>query len=900
MQSQWTLELGAETPCDLAWAAAESGEFGVASNWEPPAVPDDDAGCSNLIFDQAGGYEVTFDAGDAANSMRVLSGLPSFTGGTLTLSGADVSDGLSISNEGQLTLNAGTITASGIGVGVDAPNPSKGDIVPASILVKAGATLSSISSLDVARQSDTVGELALEGGESIATVTALGDAAFGVFGEAHVSSTSNVELSISGNLALGQFAGSATEMVMTGASDPEVQLASLFVGKTLTVASAGQADLLLSGLFLADITAMQVGALAGSDGIVNTNDGTLSVEEDLVVGGGGTGSFVLGGNVAFESENVILGADDGAVGTLLAVGESNQFKARQNVIVGDAGRGVLTLSDGLFLEAASLTVSSNPGSVTQTKDPSRFNADGREQPLDIAIAGEIIVGAAGSGEIETLEEAVVRASDLALGVLPGSTGVVFFLGGVPVDADLNDYDIAITDNISVGVAGLGRLATRDSGLLASRNMSLGIEPGGFGRFSAAGELNLTEVSETLTIGDAGRGELSIESAVVFAGACQLGAESDSQGLVQIQFGGELNITNDSETGEEGEFIPFGALQVGGKGTGVVELFDEDTLLSCSALTIGGENEFAGGTLHIAGGALSDVAAGANVGTSQGPGLVRIANGGAMQVGDTLLIGPNGLFIAGVGSNVASANTLVAGRLRVDLEVNIERPEKADAVPSKGDPGPAVFDGDLAIDAGGSLEVVAGAGNALIVTGAATLDGTLQITLQPGVAFTNDQLLNLIEFQGGVSGTFASVTFLNAPEGFDAEVEFSGGTLQLRIINGGIAIGEGEGGIDGEGQTADIHSADQNSDEGINLSELLRVIQFYNAFGLHCVTIEGETEDGYSPGIDETAEACLPHDSDFAPQDWTIILSELLQLIQLYNADGYDACEATESFCPRLP
>lgn len=57
-----------------------------------------------------------------------------------------------------------------------------------------------------------------------------------------------------------------------------------------------------------------------------------------------------------------------------------------------------------------------PESLARAQDPSRFNADGREQPLDIAIAGEIIVGAAGSGQMVMLEEAVVRASDLALGV----------------------------------------------------------------------------------------------------------------------------------------------------------------------------------------------------------------------------------------------------------------------------------------------------------------------------------------------------------------------------------------------------------------------------------------------------------------------------------------------------
>ncbi len=94
-----------------------------------------------------------------------------------------------------------------------------------------------------------------------------------------------------------------------------------------------------------------------------------------------------------------------------------------------------------------------------------------------------------------------------------------------------------------------------------------------------------------------------------------------------------------------------------------------------------------------------------------------------------------------------------------------------------------------------------------------------------------------------------------------------------------------------------HSADQDADGDINLSELLRVIQFYNSGGFHC---EAGTEDGYAPGPtgDQT---CAPHSSDYNPQDWAITLSELLRLIQFYNSGGYYTCETGEDgFCPGTP
>lgn len=97
---------------------------------------------------------------------------------------------------------------------------------------------------------------------------------------------------------------------------------------------------------------------------------------------------------------------------------------------------------------------------------------------------------------------------------------------------------------------------------------------------------------------------------------------------------------------------------------------------------------------------------------------------------------------------------------------------------------------------------------------------------------------------------------------------------------------------------DTVTADQDGDYVISLSELLRVIQFYNSLGLHC---EAGTEDGFAPGA-VGDQSCTPHSTDYAPQDWAISLSELLRVIQFYNALGYRACpdEATEDgFCPGL-
>jgi len=49
---------------------------------------------------------------------------------------------------------------------------------------------------------------------------------------------------------------------------------------------------------------------------------------------------------------------------------------------------------------------------------------------------------------------------------------------------------------------------------------------------------------------------------------------------------------------------------------------------------------------------------------------------------------------------------------------------------------------------------------------------------------------------------------------------------------------------------------------------------------HC---EVGTEDGFAPSTGD--QSCAAHDSDYAPQDWGVDLSELLRAIQFFNSPG---------------
>lgn len=91
---------------------------------------------------------------------------------------------------------------------------------------------------------------------------------------------------------------------------------------------------------------------------------------------------------------------------------------------------------------------------------------------------------------------------------------------------------------------------------------------------------------------------------------------------------------------------------------------------------------------------------------------------------------------------------------------------------------------------------------------------------------------------------------------------------------------------------ETHRADIADFGNFNFSELLRVIQLYNAGQFGCAE---NTEDGFEPGgVDD---GCQPHSSDYETQDWNLSLTELLRSIQLFNLEGYAPCvDSEDGFC----
>ena len=86
-----------------------------------------------------------------------------------------------------------------------------------------------------------------------------------------------------------------------------------------------------------------------------------------------------------------------------------------------------------------------------------------------------------------------------------------------------------------------------------------------------------------------------------------------------------------------------------------------------------------------------------------------------------------------------------------------------------------------------------------------------------------------------------------------------------------------------------HSADTDGDGIISLGEILRMVQYFNTFGMHCAHFPGISEDGFAPGPGEECQDCARHSGDYLEPAWCINPAELLRVIQFYNLSGYTYC-----------
>ncbi|MFM1921364.1 MAG: hypothetical protein RLZZ303_2998 [Candidatus Hydrogenedentota bacterium] len=150
---------------------------------------------------------------------------------------------------------------------------------------------------------------------------------------------------------------------------------------------------------------------------------------------------------------------------------------------------------------------------------------------------------------------------------------------------------------------------------------------------------------------------------------------------------------------------------------------------------------------------------------------------------------------------------------------------------------------------------------------------------------------------GFSLTQVTTTEAYAENNFDLAYCLTPG-LAPEGAQDGEGTGEGFAEGEGEGSVLEPHTADINGDGIFSLTELLRVVQLFNADAYRCFAGEGESEDGFEPGAGDCL-VCGGHDADYDVEgaDCVVELSELLRQIQLFSLGSYGNClESEDGFC----
>ncbi len=420
----------------------------------------------------------------------------------------------------------------------------------------------------------------------------------------------------SGPGTVGAQAGSHGTVTVTGVDGLDFLRSTIrskwavggFAGAELRVGDGGTGTLTIENGGVVDSGPGTVGAQAGSHGTVTVTgvDGldffgstirsTWNVF-GLVVGDAGKGALTIDKGGVVNSGPGTVGAQAGATGTVTVTGAGSTWNLGAlfgfaPLTVGDRGMGTLTIDQGGLVTSGIGTVGAQAGShgtVTVTGRSTWTVVGG------LFFGGELRVGDAGTGTLTIDQGGLVTSSTGTVGAQAGSQGAVTVTG---VDGlDFFGATIRSTWTVGglvVGDAGKGALTIDKGGLVNSGPGTVGAQAGSQGTVTVTGAGSTWNVggffaTDPLTVGDAGMGTLTIDKGgLVTSGIGTVGAQAGSQGTVTVTGTGldPLGATIRS-TWTVGGLFASGELRVGDAGTGTLTI-DKGGLVTSSTGTVGAQ------------------------------------------------------------------------------------------------------------------------------------------------------------------------------------------------------------------------------------------------------------------------------------------------------------------------
>ena len=393
-----------------------------------------------------------------------LIGVASQTGSVDVTSGGsfDSSGGLTVgsSGTGTITVEGGTLSAEGLGLGIGAGGTG-------GVALTAGGSLDVTGTLAVGYNDE--GNLSLTGSNGSVTgdvdsgdlagssgtlevsgssdLTVTGDWNIGQGGQHSDTVHNGGSVNVTGNISLGVSSGGAGTLTVAD-SGSEVSAAALEVGE----AGNGTVKLQDGATLSADSADVAIGSGGGTVTLTGSGE-DLDVSGALSVGTGGDGLLSVedGGTVSFGS--VMLGGS--GTGTLAISGNATDANVSGDISVAS---GLLTLASAATLAAGAGLFSVGTGGHTAEADL----ADGK---LTVQSA---TIGASGT---VTLEGGTLAASTVTL----ASGGSISGFGNVGGSETNSGNITAVGGTLALlsGVLGSGLLTIENAGLVVAGSVGVG-------------------------------------------------------------------------------------------------------------------------------------------------------------------------------------------------------------------------------------------------------------------------------------------------------------------------------------------------------------------------------------------------------------------------------------------
>jgi T5SS/PEP-CTERM-associated repeat protein len=290
-----------------------------------------------------------------------------------------------------------------------------------------------------------------------------------------------------GPYALTGFNAPGAPQFTTLLIDPGVSVtidgSDVFSGVTLN----DQGQILLSGSSVSG-GAVTLASTAGITASGTVSGGTWSGMSQLVAGAAGAGSFLVNNAGTAASASVDLGASAGGSGDIIVTGAKSLLTNTGTFIVGDAGLGSLAINSGGTVTTSANATIANTGSASS----SSLNVSGAGS--NWRVAGALIVGAAGFGQLSVSQAGSVAAAALTAGAAAGGSGVISVAG---TGSALN-----LTGVLNVGGLAPGELSILNAGEVTAASVTIGAGAGGAGNLviGAGSTLTVTGTTTPLVVG----------------------------------------------------------------------------------------------------------------------------------------------------------------------------------------------------------------------------------------------------------------------------------------------------------------------------------------------------------------------------------------------------------------